>query len=79
MLLTKESQEAAADIFRTQVRVLGSCPIECEGARVTIPAPSALPFGLAIHELAADAAVHGALSRGKGKLRISWVPSGPGW
>ena len=67
-----------SDIVRTQVEVFGSRSIDIEGPSVMIPAPAAQPFGLAIHELAANAAVHGALSRGQGKLRISWVPSESG-
>lgn len=67
-----------ADIVRTQVEVFGSSAIEVSGPLVMIPAPAAQPLGLAIHELAANAAVHGALAQRPGRLRISWVPSETG-
>lgn len=37
-----------------------------------VPAPSVQPLGLAMHELAANAAVHGSLSRPDGSLTITW-------
>jgi PAS domain S-box-containing protein len=79
LLAEKGWQEVElADIVRTQVEVFGGSSIEIAGPTVMIPAPAAQPFGLAIHELAANAAVHGALSRGQGQLRVSWVLSDAG-
>lgn len=66
------------DIVLAQVEVFGSRSIEISGPVVMIPAPAAQSFGLAIHELAANAAVHGALSQRQAKLRISWVTSNGG-
>jgi len=45
---------------------------------VMVPAPSVQPIGLAIHELAANAAVHGSLSRRGGTLTIGWKQAGEG-
>ncbi|EUB98349.1 signal transduction histidine kinase [Rhizobium sp. CF080] len=78
LLAEKGWQEVElADIIRTQVQVFDNCDIEIEGPVVMIPAPSAQPIGLAIHELAANAAVHGALSKRQGRLSINWVQDGP--
>jgi PAS domain S-box-containing protein len=67
-----------ANIVRAQTEVFDDSSIEVGGPPVMIPAPAAQPFGLAIHELAANAAVHGALSRAQGKLRITWETSDAG-
>jgi PAS domain S-box-containing protein len=72
LLAEKGWQEVElAEIIRVQARVFESSDIEIAGPVVMVPAPSAQPIGLAIHELAANAAVHGALAQ-KGRLRISW-------
>jgi two-component sensor histidine kinase len=41
-------------------------------ASIMVPAPSVQPLGLAMHELAANAAVHGSLSHPGGRLAITW-------
>lgn len=53
--------------------------VEIEGSDVAIPAPSVQPLGLAIHELAANAAVHGYPGRvdvftsdGRRRTRVSF-------
>ncbi len=48
------------------------------GPEVMIPAPSVQPIGLALHELVANAAVHGALAHPGGHLKISWRREGDG-
>jgi two-component system CheB/CheR fusion protein len=46
--------------------------LRIEGDPVTLPADLATPFGLVLHELATNAAKHGALSRPGGSVRLSW-------
>jgi PAS domain S-box-containing protein len=66
------------DIVALQVNVFGKDNIEFQGPRVMVPAPSVQPIGLAIHELASNAAVHGVLSRRGGSLVIAWETEGAG-
>jgi len=66
------------DIVTLQVGVFGDRNVTIEGPDIMIPAPSVQPIGLAIHELAANAAVHGSLSHRDGGLEISWKDSGDG-
>ncbi|MBN7808850.1 PAS domain-containing protein [Agrobacterium rosae] len=63
------------DIIRAQIQVFEDGNVEVAGPAIMVPAPSAQPIGLAIHELAANAVLHGALAKG-GKLHISWVRTG---
>lgn len=67
-----------ADIIRTQVQIFDRGDIVIEGPKVMIPASSTQPLGLALHELAANAALHGALSQRRGGLRISWEQDASG-
>jgi PAS domain S-box-containing protein len=80
MLLAENGwqQVSLHDIVRHQVRVFGSDGVEIDGPNVMVPAPSVQPLGLAIHELAANAAVHGSLSRRGGSLHIEWRLEGDG-
>ncbi|MGF9567771.1 HWE histidine kinase domain-containing protein [Neorhizobium sp. BT27B] len=79
LLAEKGWQEVElSEIVRTQVEVFGSSAIEINGPLVMVPASAAQPLGLAIHELAANAAVHGALARRQGRLQISWLPNDTG-
>jgi PAS domain S-box-containing protein len=80
MLLAENGWQQASldDIVRHQVRVFGSDGVEIDGPRVMVPAPSVQPIGLAIHELAANAAVHGSLSQRGGSLHIRWRLEGDG-
>jgi len=75
MLLADKGWQAVelVDIVRTQVQVFGSANIDIEGPTVMIPAHAAQPIGLVVHELAANAAVHGVLSQRRGRLKISWI------
>jgi two-component system, chemotaxis family, CheB/CheR fusion protein len=43
------------------------------GEPVTLPADLATPFGLILHELATNAAKHGALSKPRGSVTIEWT------
>ena len=46
--------------------------LSIEGDPVTLPADLATPFGLVLHELATNAAKHGALSRPGGTVMLRW-------
>jgi two-component system CheB/CheR fusion protein len=50
--------------------------VQINGETVTLPADLATPFGLILHELATNAAKHGALSRPRGSVVIKWNFSG---
>ena len=78
MLLAENGWQQASllDIVRLQVAVFGDHGVKIEGPEVSVPAHSVQPLGLAIHELAANAAVHGALSRPGGRLQIGWQAMG---
>ncbi|MCH4547496.1 PAS domain-containing protein [Rhizobium changzhiense] len=80
MLLAENGwkQVALDNIVLTQIGVFGLDSVTAAGPAVMIPAPSVQPIGLALHELAANAAVHGALSHGGGWLDIAWQQEGSG-
>lgn len=46
--------------------------ISIEGEAVTVPSEWARPIGMALHELATNAAKFGALSTGDGKVEVAW-------
>ena len=54
--------------------------LECEGHRVVVNATAAQNLGLALHELATNAAKYGALSTPEGCVRVTWSfePDGEG-
>jgi PAS domain S-box-containing protein len=74
MLLAEKGwqQVSLADIVRTHVAIFDTGAVDLEGPDVMIPVQSVQPLGLAIHELAANAAVHGSLSTGEGSLSVAW-------
>jgi two-component system CheB/CheR fusion protein len=47
-----------------------------EGEPILLPADVATPFGLVLHELATNAAEHGALSVPSGKVAVTWTLNG---
>lgn len=49
--------------------------LQIEGEPVVLPADIATPFGLVLHELATNAAKHGALSNRTGKVAVTWTLS----
>ncbi len=77
--LLVQSQWQGAD-FASLVRLQlqahdheGATRIGLDGPPVSLPADLATPFGLVMHELAANAAKYGALSRPTGKVAIRWA------
>jgi two-component system CheB/CheR fusion protein len=50
--------------------------IQIEGPPVTLTADMATPFGLVLHELATNAAKHGALSGRNGTVALNWSVTG---
>ncbi|WP_137180633.1 HWE histidine kinase domain-containing protein [Roseomonas sp. AR75] len=58
---------------------LGAAPrVELHGPLVSLPARAAQPMAMALHELATNAAAHGALSHPDGRVQVRWTVSGPG-
>lgn len=49
-----------------------------EGEDVSLTPQAAQVIALALHELATNAAKHGALSNAEGSIAVSWVPDGQG-
>jgi PAS domain S-box-containing protein len=66
-------------IVRTQVGIFDRDNVSAAGPEIMVPAPSVQPIGLALHELATNAAVHGSLSRPQGNLSIDWRQEGNGF
>lgn len=63
---------ALRDVVEDQVRRYQNNKIEIQGPQIMIPARIVQPLALVIHELAVNAAVHGALSTPGGQLRLTW-------
>jgi PAS domain S-box-containing protein len=51
--------------------------MELLGAAVPLGPTAAAPLGLVVHELASNAAQHGAWSRAEGKVRVTWEAAPP--
>jgi PAS domain S-box-containing protein len=81
MLLAENGWQEVAlkDIVRAQVKMFAEDRVRMSGPDIMIPAPSVQPIGLAVHELATNAAVHGALRKGGGILAIDWETNGSGF
>jgi PAS domain S-box-containing protein len=47
--------------------------IAIQGPEVRLPSGAAMALGMAFHELATNAAKHGALSASEGRVRLSWA------
>jgi PAS domain S-box-containing protein len=73
LLAQKNWQDVRLDeVCRAQLDFLHGHAIILEGPEVKVPAEAAQPLGLVIHELAVNAAEHGALSHGGGTLQVRW-------
>ncbi|MBB4183499.1 two-component system CheB/CheR fusion protein [Sinorhizobium terangae] len=46
--------------------------LQLEGEPVTLPADTATPFGLVLHELATNSAKYGAFATANGRVQLSW-------
>ena len=78
-LLVQESWHGASlkELVRSQLAYyLDREPdqVSIEGPDIRLKPEAAQSLGLALHELAANAAKHGALSRSSGRVEISWQP-----
>ncbi len=56
----------------------GTPRVTLEGPPVLLPPEAAQPLALAMHELATNAAKHGALSTPDGRVDVAWRPLGTG-
>jgi PAS domain S-box-containing protein len=72
MLIEKEWQGAdLADIVRSEMAPFTG-RVQVEGPPLMLGAKTAQSFALALHELATNAAKHGALSNATGRVHIGW-------
>lgn len=77
-ILVSQSWQGAplAELVRLQLAPfaeVGSSRLELVGPNVVLAARAAQGIGLALHELATNAAKHGALSIPTGNVRVSWA------
>ena len=73
-LLTSSGWEQAtlADLLANELRPFAPEQFRLEGPDVMLGAPQALAMGMIIHELATNAAKHGALSTPDGCVSVTW-------
>lgn len=72
---------ALHDLVRSQVGHYADADgtqIEIEGAPLMVPPLSVQHIGMALHELASNAAKYGALSTAQGHVRVAWDVSTDG-
>jgi two-component sensor histidine kinase len=62
------------ELIRQQVTPFAATRAIFSGPDIRMPAPVVQPLALVLHELAVNAAHHGALSAAQGRLSISWKP-----
>lgn len=60
------------DVIQRQIQRFTRSGIDLSGPPLMIPAAIVQPVALVIHELATNAAIHGALSKPEGQLSIEW-------
>ncbi|ADK99648.1 MHYT domain-containing protein [Brevundimonas subvibrioides] len=77
-LLTASGWEQAtlSDLLAKEFRPYAPEQVRLEGPDVTFEAPQALAMGMVIHEMATNAAKHGALSHPEGCVTASWSEPG---
>ena len=66
----------AAGIDTAAPRDEGAAPVEMDGPAVALPAETAQPLAMAVHELATNALKYGALSVPEGRVSINWQLDG---
>ncbi|HKH34005.1 MAG TPA: HWE histidine kinase domain-containing protein, partial [Beijerinckiaceae bacterium] len=73
-LLTQGQWEHAplSELLRTELRPYGEERFAVSGKDVQLPPRIVLPLGMVFHELATNAAKHGALSAPGGRIHIEW-------
>jgi PAS domain S-box-containing protein len=62
------------EVVRQQVAPFAATRLMLEGPTLMVPASVVQPLGLVLHELAVNAARHGALLARDGQIRIGWRP-----
>ncbi|MBB4251931.1 PAS domain-containing protein [Rhizobium sp. BK008] len=62
------------ELVRQQVTPFAAARASFSGPDIRLPAPVVQPLALVFHELAVNAARHGALAAARGTLSISWKP-----
>jgi two-component sensor histidine kinase len=80
-MLTKHSQPAIGvrELLENELDVYADGNEErvaLSGPKLVLPERLAVPIGMAIHELATNAAKYGALSLSGGSLSVIWVQAG---
>ncbi|MER8704062.1 CheR family methyltransferase [Mesorhizobium sp. M0323] len=73
-LLSRESWTEASveELLRQELDPFGAERFELHGKRVSLKPVQGLSFGMAIHELATNAAKYGALSKPAGRIVVKW-------
>lgn len=73
-LLSRESWTEASveELLRQELDPFGPERFKLDGERVSLKPAQGLSFGMAIHELATNAAKYGALSKPAGRIVVKW-------
>ena len=66
------------ELIRRQLAPFGLAKVELSGPELLVPPGAVQPLALIFHELAVNAATHGALSQAAGKVKIDWAAQGEG-
>lgn len=71
------TQAGLAALLQRELASFGD-RVRIDGPPVELPAPQALALGLITHELATNAAKHGAFRNGEGTVSVTWTEPDPG-